>query len=403
MKTRNRIRKKCSVSWILALGLSFGLLIAPASAQKPSESQAGPQSRPDAKTGEFPDAWYFYKEERPKRYRAMEGKKPPKISIGEWFSDPIDLDSLQGKVIVIDFWGTWCPPCVKALPKNVKLAEKHKDDGLVIIGIHDSKRGWDKVNRIAERFKLNYPVAKDDQGKSERDWHVAFWPTYAVIDRTGILRAIGLDPERLTDVVEKLLAEEAPHEAHAETTEPQAFSPGAFRDQPKKTTDEQLDAFREGSAEVRQRLKDLEGTNPPPALSTLNWINSEPLELEALKGKVVLLDFWATWCGPCLGAIPKLNKLQKEFKDQGLVIIGVCHPHKADRMGSTVKDRGITYAICEDRDGTTGTTYKVNGYPDYYLIDRQGRLRLADCNNRRIREAVKLLLAEEATPPMSAQ
>ena len=84
----------------------------------------------------------------------------------------------------------------------------------------------------------------------------------------------------------------------------------------------------------------------------------------------------------------------RENADEGLLVIGVCHPRDADKMAEVARQYGIRYLICADTTGATIAAYKVNSYPDYYFIDRSGRLRIADRKNSRIDEAIKMLLAE---------
>ena len=93
-------------------------------------------------------------------------------------------------------------------------------------------------------------------------------------------------------------------------------------------------------------------------------------------------------------SIPKLNKIQDKYAEDGLVIIGVCDTRGAENMTSVVKGRGIKYPVCADRYGITTSAYKVDGYPDYHLIDRQGKLRIADCKTDNLEEAIKILLSE---------
>src|SRR5688572_24004687 len=92
----------------------------------------------------------------------------------------------------------------------------------------------------------------------------------------------------------------------------------------------------EGTADKRRELDALQG-KPPPALQTTDWVNREPVTLDQLKGKVVLLDFWATWCGPCIAAIPHTNELQAKYGERGLVIIGVCHPQGVEKMAQMAR------------------------------------------------------------------
>lgn len=86
----------------------------------------------------------------------------------------------------------------------------------------------------------------------------------------------------------------------------------------------------------------------------------------------------------------------KKYADQGLVIIGVCATNGAEKMAETVKEWGIEYPVARDVDGATVAAYHADSFPDYYLIDRAGRLRITDCKNGSIDEAIELLLSEKA-------
>jgi len=134
-----------------------------------------------------------------------------------------------------------------------------------------------------------------------------------------------------------------------------------------------------------------------PALSVTNWINSKPLTLANLKGKIVVIDFWATWCGPCLASVPHSNELQKKYADKGVVIIAVCAPNGGEKMAVTVKERGIEYAVALDTGdkGNTFAVYKADSYPDYFIIDRKGNLHWGDVVNDDVEKAIQLLLAEK--------
>ena len=157
--------------------------------------------------GEFPDSYYYYEEDRPANLRAMEGQPAPALTVKDWIGEALEVAKLKGKVVVVDFWGTWCPPCRDALPKNVKMVKEHGKAGLVIIGVHDAKRGADKMAAMARKEKINYPLSVDDGGKSTKTWNVQFWPSYFVIDRKGVIRAAGVAPDSVEKVVKKILAD----------------------------------------------------------------------------------------------------------------------------------------------------------------------------------------------------
>lgn len=133
---------------------------------------------------------------------------------------------------------------------------------------------------------------------------------------------------------------------------------------------------------------------PAPPLALKEWINSKPQTLADLKGKIVVLDFWATWCGPCIASVPHTNELQKKYGDRGVVIIGVCAVRGGEKMAETVKKHGIQYPVALDTGGTI-QAYLADSFPDYYVIDRNGTLRWGDIVNSDVEKAIKALLDEK--------
>jgi thiol-disulfide isomerase/thioredoxin len=155
----------------------------------------------------------------------------------------------------------------------------------------------------------------------------------------------------------------------------------------------------EGDAERRSRLAQIQG-KPAPELEVQRWLG-KPLKMAELKGKVVLIDFWGTWCGPCRAAIPHVKELAKKHADRGLVVIGLHTVNAGETVEEFVKKNDMTYPVAVDAApagsdrGKTVTAYMVDSFPDYYLIDRKGILRYADVRNPDVDAAVEQLLAEK--------
>ena len=118
-------------------------------------------------------------------------------------------------------------------------------------------------------------------------------------------------------------------------------------------------------------------TTAAPPITIAAWFGSEPLTLDGLKGKVVVLDFWNTTCGPCRKLMPHLAELYAKHKAEGLVVIGVTEDEKGD-LEPYLKDNPAGYPIAMDSlKGGTGQTfdaYKIGSIPTVCLIARDGSL-----------------------------
>jgi thiol-disulfide isomerase/thioredoxin len=151
----------------------------------------------------------------------------------------------------------------------------------------------------------------------------------------------------------------------------------------------------------------------PPEIKVSEWIDQQPVRLADLKGKVVLLDFWATWCGPCRYTIPKINALHRKYKDQGLVVIGLTEfEGEADGRAMTraeeteflrrfKRKQSIGYGFGVEDGKETARSYGVVSIPTTVLIDRRGRVRLltisaSDFEEDALASMVKKLLDEPA-------
>lgn len=160
--------------------------------------------------GEFPNNWTWDDQAKDRaEHAALEGKPMPKLELSNWINGEVTPADMKGKVVIMDFYATWCGPCMAAIPHNNELLKKYKDKGLVIVGVCTSRRGQDRMPQTVKERGMEYPTARDSQLRSENAWHVDYYPTYAIVDRKGVVRIIGLKPNYVERVVKKLLDEPA--------------------------------------------------------------------------------------------------------------------------------------------------------------------------------------------------
>jgi peroxiredoxin/outer membrane lipoprotein-sorting protein len=115
-------------------------------------------------------------------------------------------------------------------------------------------------------------------------------------------------------------------------------------------------------------------TGHPAADFALSDLEGNTHRLSAERGKVVMLDFWATWCGPCRMQMPAVDKLYQEFKSKGLVVFAVNQREPADRAKAFVQKNSYTTTTLLDSEGEVGRQYGVRGIPTLVIIGRDGTI-----------------------------
>lgn len=106
-----------------------------------------------------------------------------------------------------------------------------------------------------------------------------------------------------------------------------------------------------------------------PEIEVDSWLNTEPLTLKKLRGKIVVLEFWAIWCPPCRKSIPHLIKMHNNYKDKGVVLISITD-EPLNKIRSFVKKNKMIYPIGSG--GSTSKKYNIRGIPHAVIIDRDG-------------------------------
>ena len=141
-----------------------------------------------------------------------------------------------------------------------------------------------------------------------------------------------------------------------------------------------------------------EGQLPPHCTATLAG-GTEKLDISAFKGKVVLIDFWATWCPPCKKSMPFLNGLRNERLKDGFEIIAINVDEDSEEVKQFLSSNPVDYIMAFDPKGDCPAKFEVKGMPSSYLVDKAGKIRkvhvgFRDEDQAMIREQVSALLAE---------
>jgi thiol-disulfide isomerase/thioredoxin len=174
--------------------------------------------------------------------------------------------------------------------------------------------------------------------------------------------------------------------------------------------------FVEGSGfsekKLMQKVESYASADPVPDLKIVEWLGQEPVNLSSLRGKVVLLDFWATWCGPCISTFPRLRDWHKKYAGNDFIIVGVTKYYgNADGkrmtplqelsfLGEFKEIYKLPYPIAVAEPVEDSMKYGINAYPTTILLDRNGVVRYIGIGAGReesenLEEMIKKLLKDE--------
>jgi cytochrome c biogenesis protein CcdA/thiol-disulfide isomerase/thioredoxin len=171
-------------------------------------------------------------------------------------------------------------------------------------------------------------------------------------------------------------------------------------------TQRELDRLLAGDAHALPESQLRDFGKAPDFRGIESWLNSEPLTLEDLRGKVVLIDFWTYSCINCLRTLPHVKRWAETYRDSGLLVVGVHTPEFAfERVRGNVEHAvdslGIDYPVALDNEYGTWTAWGNRYWPAKYLIDREGHVRFAHFGEGAYEQSenvIRTLLAEDTLP-----
>jgi len=136
----------------------------------------------------------------------------PDFTLADMDDEMHSFKDLRGKVVLLNFWATWCPPCVHEMPSMQRLSEKLTGDPFVILGVNIAEDQSTVENFLQTKINVDFPILMDTAGNALRQWNVMAFPTSFVIDKQGKMRyalfgSIDWDTAEIVNKIETLVKE----------------------------------------------------------------------------------------------------------------------------------------------------------------------------------------------------
>ncbi len=286
----------------------------------------------------------------PKLVPDMNPVKPGQQSPGFTFPDidgkNVSLGDLKGKFVLIDVWATWCGPCKQEIPHLEALAEKlhGRDIAFVSISVDKDRPAWE--NMVREKHLGGIQLHAGEKSDFVDAYKINGIPRFILLDPDGVVIAPNCVRPSNPDAYElfdNLVAGRYTLEQAREYT---------LRGLPKK---------------------DITGQQSP----VFNYpdIDGRMVSLNDFKGKYVLVDIWATWCGPCKAEIPHLRELEKKMHGRNIAFVSISVDQKKPDWEKMVREDGLAGTqLYFNGDDSFMKFYRLNGIPRFILLDRAGRI-----------------------------
>ena len=284
------------------------------------------------------------------------GDKAPGLSVEKWIKGDEVKSFDANKVYVVEFWATWCPPCRESIPHLTKLQKEYKDKSVTIIGVAGDERPGSDVLGNLKKFvrdkgdQMAYTVAYDSDGSMNKFWMGPAGqngiPCAFIVGKDGKLAYIGHPMDPGFETALKKAAGGGKAELNIDPRIVLVSQPEKARDaQPAEKTDGKKKATKEKAEEPQTTLY---LGDKAPEITVAKWVKGEPVT-GFEKGKTYVVEYWATWCGPCKESIPHLTELQKSNKDVKFIGVSVWESDQA-AVEPFVKDMGekMDYTVAMD-------------------------------------------------------
>ena len=304
-----------------------------------------------------------------------------------------DLAQWKGKPVIVAFWASWCSHCVDETAELKRLYQTYHDRGLEIVGI-SADRDAAQVEKFVQQNELPWPqlMSADPKTRGMRNP----WSTLANVRALPSLFLIGADG-KVADVhlrgrkIEMAVAD-------AMNVEPAAEDVAAQESEKLK-------------AALIRPVDSKHVSNPlqigDSVMISGSTIDGGHFDVASLKGKAVLVAFWATWCPHCRKELPKLMNLHNRYRDRGLEIVGISLDRNSDDLQTYLGGQPLPWpTIFMDQEGLRHFNnplaywFGVKGIPALFLLDQEGRIAALKPRGADLEAEVAKLLGQ--APPATA-